>query len=127
MSTEALLQAFPECDPGVLPLGSRVLVQIRTPEEKSKGGIILSHNDQETTFWNTTVAKVISAGPLAFHSRNTQTLWPEGAWCKPGDYIRAPKYGGDRWKAGEAYFMLINDLDILGLVTVDPLSITAFI
>jgi co-chaperonin GroES (HSP10) len=131
MSNEALNEAFPECDPGVKPLGSRVLLQIRTPETKSKGGIILSTNDRDTQMWNTSVAKVIGVGPLAFKNRNTQVTWPEGEWCNVGDYVRVPRYGGDRWvsenEAGEkAYYCLYNDLDILATVTTDPLQIKAF-
>jgi co-chaperonin GroES (HSP10) len=130
-SENALAEAFPAAEAGIQPLGSRVLIQIRTPETKSKGGIILSTNDQDTQLWNTSVAKVIAVGPLAFRNRNSQELWPEGAWCKPGDYVRVPRYGGDRWvsdakEGGKAYYCLYNDLDILGLVTVDPTDIKAF-
>lgn len=131
MKNPALEEAFPECDAGVFPLGSRILVQIKTPETKSKGGIILTEADKDTQMWNTTVAKVIATGPLAFHNRDTLKRWPEGDWCKTGDYVRVPRYGGDRWvctnKKGEkAYFILINDLDVLALVTTDPLEIKAF-
>lgn len=126
-----LEQAFPKADPGVRPLGSRVLVQIRTPETKSRGGIILTEGDKDTTMWNTQVAKVISLGPLAFHNRNTAEIWPEGAWCATGDYVRAPRYGGDRWTSPaddgqKAYYVLLNDLDVLAVVTCDPLAMKAF-
>jgi co-chaperonin GroES (HSP10) len=129
--TTPLEEAFPACDPGVKPLGSRILVQIRTPEQKTKSGIILTTNDQDTQMWNTSVAKVIACGPLAFRSRSDQALWPEGEWCKAGDYVRVPRYGGDRWvstnDAGDkAYYVLYNDLDVLGTVTTDPLLIKAF-
>ena len=131
MSEDALAQAFPPADPGVKPLGSRVLVQVRSPETKTKSGIILTDNDQDTQYWNTSVAKVVAVGPLAFRNRNDQTLWPEGAWCKEGDFVRVPRYGGDRWKVdlpegNKAHFILINDLDVLGAVTTDPLAIKAF-
>lgn len=131
MKNPALEEAFPVCDPGVHPLGSRILVQIKTPETKSKGGIILTESDKDTQMWNTTVAKVIATGPLAFHNRDTLKRWPEGDWCKVGDYVRVPRYGGDRWvctnnKGEKAYYILINDLDILALVTTDPLEIKAF-
>ena len=130
MSVE-LEQAFPDADAGIRPLGSRVLVQIRTPETKTRGGIILTEGDKDTTMWNTQVAKVISCGPLAFRNRNTAELWPEGAWCSEGDFVRAPRYGGDRWTApakngDKAYYVLLNDLDVLGVVTSDPLAIKAF-
>jgi len=132
MSLEDLQQAFPEVDSGVKPLGSRILIQIRSPETRSKGGIILTDSDKDTQYWNTTVAKVVAVGPLAFKNRNTQESWPEGDWCKPGDFVRAPRYGGDRWKHTDAsgktgYFCLINDLDVLAAITTDPLQIKAFI
>tara|TARA_R110002110_G_scaffold114911_2_gene285038 strand:- start:2395 stop:2589 length:195 start_codon:yes stop_codon:yes gene_type:complete len=61
--------------------------------------------------------------------------WPEGDWCKKGEFVRVAKYGGDRWEtklpdndANEsAMFVIFNDLDIIGQVTGDPLMIKAFI
>ena len=131
-SEDALAEAFPAVDAGVQPFGSRVLVQIRTPRKVTRGGIILSSETQDTEKWNTQVAKVISVGPLAFKNRNTQESWPEGDWCKPGDFVRVPKYGGDRWevaftKNDSAMFVIFNDLDIIGQVTGDPLAVKAFI
>ena len=131
-SYDGLDEAFPPCDAGVKPFGSRVLCQIRTPKTKTKGGIILSNDVRETEHYNTQVAKVISVGALAFKNRNSMESWPEGSWCGPGDYVRVAKYGGDRWEIpmpdGEtALFVIFNDLDIIGQVTGDPLAIRAFI
>jgi co-chaperonin GroES (HSP10) len=131
-SEDALAQAFPSVDPGVRPFGSRVLVQIRTPRKVSKGGIILAEDTRDTEKWNTQVAKVISLGPLAFKNRDTMQSWPEGDWCTPGQFVRVPKYGGDRWEVkfsddDSAMFVIFNDLDIVGDVTGNPLSIKAFI
>lgn len=130
--TDEMKEAFPEADCGVIPFGSRVLVQIRTPKTKTKGGIILTRDTVDTEKWTTQVAKVISVGPLAFKNRNTQESWPEGDWCKPGDFVRVPKYGGDRWEVpisrdDSAMFVIFNDLDIIGQVTGDPLTVKAFI
>ena len=122
--------AFPKVDPNYEPFGSRVLVQLRVSKSKTKGGIILIDETRDTEHWNTQVAKVIAVGALAFHNRNTFELWPEGTWCHPGDYVRVPKYGGDRWsvKLGddEIVFAAFNDLDLGGRVP-DPLKMTAFI
>ena len=125
-------EAFPACDPGVLPFGSRVLVQIRTPKKKTAGGIILTDSDRETEIYNTQVAKVIAVGSLAFKNRNTMTTWPEGSWCEVGDFVRVPRYGGDRWSVktdtGEdAIVVIFNDLDLVGKVTGDPLAVKAFL
>jgi co-chaperonin GroES (HSP10) len=125
-------EAFPACDPGVEPFGSRVLVQIRTPKKKTAGGIILTDSDRETEIYNTQVAKVIGMGSLAFKNRNTMETWPEGSWCSVGDFVRVPRYGGDRWSVktdtGEdAIVVIFNDLDLVGKVTGDPLAIKAFL
>jgi co-chaperonin GroES (HSP10) len=131
-SEHALALAFPAVDAGIQPFGSRVLVQIRNPREVTQSGIILTRDTKDTDKWNTTTAKVISVGPLAFKNRNTMAAWPEGDWCAPGEYVRVPKYGGDRWEVAKSdsevgLFVILNDLDIIGRVTGDPLAIRAFI
>lgn len=129
---QTLEEAFPNIEPGVQPLGSRVLVQVRSPKAKTKGGIFLPSETQETIAANTQVAKVRALGPLCFQSRTTGQPWPEGAWCKEGEYVRIPKYGGDRFevKVGEdsvALFVLYNDLDLIGKITCDPRDVLAFV
>lgn len=133
---DAIAEAFPAANAGVQPFGSRVLVQIRTPKTKTAGGLILHSESRDTEKWNTQVARVVSVGPLAFKNRDTMQSWPEGSWCNPGDFVRVPKYGGDRWEVPlgmkdgnneSAMFVIFNDLDIIGQVTGDPLAIKAFI
>ena len=136
-SDEAALQeAFPEVDPGALPVGGRILVQLRRTKKKTtSAGIILVEETRETEKWNAQVAKVIALGPLAFRNRETMELWPEGVWVKEGDFIRAPRWGGDRWEIpvpgqpdeDPALFMIINDHESISLVTGDPLSFKAFV
>lgn len=132
ISEQSLAEAFPETDPGIQPFGSRVLVQIRNPKQRTASGIILDNGTKETEKWNTQSAKVISMGPLAFKNRNTMEPWPEGNWCQPGEFVRVPKYGGDRFECdlgdvGSALFCVFNDLDIIGRVTIDPRKMRAFI
>jgi co-chaperonin GroES (HSP10) len=131
---DAMAEAFPAVDAGIQPFGSRVLIQIRTPKKKSAGGIIIDiSGSNETEKWNTQIGKVISLGPLAFKNRNDMKSWPEGDWCKAGEFVRVAKYGGDRWEvkipdtSDSAMFVIFNDLDIIGQVTGDPLAIRAFI
>ncbi len=124
-------EAFPNIDFGILPTGSRVLVQIRRPKAKI-GSILLSDYSKEAEQDNTQVAKVIAIGPLSFRNRNTMELWPEGAWYKKDDIVFVPKYAGSRWKRdipeqkGEKVeFVIFNDLDIVGIVYADPLAVQA--
>ena len=132
-----LAWAFPSVDPGAKPLGGRILVQLRRTKKRTTGaGIILVEETKETEKWNNMVAKVIEIGPIAFCHRDTMKPWPEGSWCKAGDYIRVPKWGGDRWEVkvpGEddleepALFMILNDHEVIAKVTGDPLAMRAFI
>ena len=128
----ALVEAFPAVSAGIQPLGSRILVQIKTPKTKTASGIILHAETIETEKWNTQVAKVVSLGPVAFKNRTSLDAWPEGDWVAPGDFVRVPKYGGDRFSVKineeeEAIFVIFNDLDLVGKITGDPLAVKAFI
>jgi co-chaperonin GroES (HSP10) len=129
--------AFPSVDPGAKPLGGRILVQLRRTKKKTTGsGIILVEETKEAEKWNNMVAKVIEVGPLAFKNRDTMQGWPEGSWCVAGDYIRVPKWGGDRWEVkvpeedqaeDPALFMILNDHEIIAKVTCSPLAMGSFI
>jgi co-chaperonin GroES (HSP10) len=90
-------ECFPVVDHGVEVAGDRVLVQLRRQKVKSKGGIILVEETQQTLKFNETVAKVVQIGPLAYKSPDTLEPWIEGPWCKVGDLVRTIKYGGDRF------------------------------
>jgi co-chaperonin GroES (HSP10) len=125
--------AFPDVDPGLIPFGDKVLVQIRTPMTRTKGGIFVPEESRDAELWNTQVAKVISLGPVAFHNRDTLQPWPELQWCKEGDFVRVPKYGGDRWEVrvpnstDPALFVLFRDVDLVGKITGDPLEMVAYL
>lgn len=142
---QTLDEAFPDVDPGTEPFGSLVLLQIKAAAVKTAAGLHIVQNTIETESDNTRVAKVIACGPLAFHSRDTGKPWPEGAWAKPGEYVRIGLYGGDRWKVlydtvevrgrdGRiertekvyAEFALLDDLVLKGRVK-DPLATLAYL
>ena len=129
--------AFPSVDPGAKPRGGRILVQLRRTKKKATSmGIILVEETKETEKWQNMVARVVEIGPLAFKHRETMLPWPEGSWCAVGDYIRVPKWGGDRWEVkvpGEdeledsALFMVLNDHEVIAKLTGDPLAMRAFL
>ena len=122
--------AFPDIKPYVQAVGQRLIVQVRTPATKSRGGILFANDTRESEKWNTAVARVISMGDLAYCDRNTGDGWPEGPWCKEGDFVLIPKYGAHTWQqpipgrdAGdEALFSIINDRDVIGVWDADPLA-----
>ena len=132
-----LAWAFPSVEPGAKPLGGRILVQLRRTKKKAtSAGIILIEETKETEKWQNMVAKVIEIGPLAFKHRDTMLSWPEGSWCVAGDFIRVPKWGGDRWEVkvpneddleDPALFMILNDHEAIAKVVGDPLAMKAYL
>jgi co-chaperonin GroES (HSP10) len=125
-------EAFPVVDPGALPLGARVLVQLRKTKTKTASGIILPQETRDTERAQNPVGKVISVGPLAFKKRDTMEPWPEGSWCEVGDFLRVPKWTGDRWEVRIAddesiEFMIMNDHEVIAKITGNPLQTKAFI
>jgi co-chaperonin GroES (HSP10) len=112
-------------------------VQLRRTKQKMTGtGIILVEETKEAEKWQNMVAKVLKIGPLAFKNRDTMQGWPEGSWCVVGDYIRVPKWGGDRWEVSvpgedeledKALFMVLNDHEVIAKLTGNPLAMKAFL
>ena len=134
-SEEDLNWAFPEVDSGMTPFGGRVIVQLRRIKKKT-GRIILVEETKENEKWNNMIGKIVSIGSLAFKNRDTMNEWPEGAWAKIGDYVRVPKWGGDRWEIKDptssenedpVLFMTLNDHELIARVTSNPLSFKAYV
>jgi co-chaperonin GroES (HSP10) len=68
----------------------------------------------------TTVLFVLEVGPDAYKD---QAKFPNGAWCKKGDFILVRTYSGTRFKIFGKEFRLIND-DQVDAVVQDPRGIT---
>lgn len=124
---------FPEVDPGMLPFGSRVLVQLKKPGKVTRGGIVLPEDTVEAEQDNTQVALVRATGPLAYRKRDNLAEWPEKMWCKPGTIVRVPRFGQHERlifpdKDGEPVeFRLYDDFQMLGVVTSDPDRFRAYL
>lgn len=120
--------AFPLIDPGVTPLGARVIIQLRTVRSKTQSGLILVDDTKTFNKANTQLGKLISVGPIAFRNRDTGALWREGVWAKPGDLVRIPKWGGDRFERkipgteDTAIFCIFSDHEIIAKI--DPEAFT---
>ena len=128
--------AFPNVRAGMEPLGGRVVIQLRRIKKKTAGKIILVEETKENEKWNNMIGKIVAIGPLAFKNRDTMQPWPEGTWAQVGDYVRVPKWGGDRWeiKAPDAddledpvLFMTLNDHELISKVTSNPLKFKAYV
>lgn len=133
---QTLDEAFPDVFPGAVPLGERVLVQLRSAKRVSKGGILLPEEAREYERSMTTIGKVIAVGSLAYRDReDPKKFWPEGSWCVVGDYVRVPKWGGDRWEfpvseepdSPVARFVIYKDREIIAKIVGDPLNFKDYI
>ena len=135
--SEELAWAFPEVPPGIEPFGGRVVIQLRRVKKKvTSAGIILVEETKETEKWQNMIGKIVAMGPLAFKNRDTMQPWVEGTWAQVGDYVRVPKWGGDRWeirvpgeddKEDPVLFMTLNDHELIAKVTANPLSFKAYV
>lgn len=133
IASQSLEEAFPEVDSGIQPLGGRVLIQMRRATKKSKGGILLVEETSETVKWNQQVGKVIALGAMAFRDRGSGESWKEGAWVRVGDFVRVPRWNGDRVEIPvkgsdtPVTFVVFNDHELICKVTGDPLALRAYI
>lgn len=132
---QELAWAFPNVNAGMEPLGGRLIVQLRRIKKKA-GMIIIVDETKENEKWNNMIGKVVALGPLAYKNRDTMQSWPEGSWAQVGDFVRVPRWGGDRWEikdpANDAsedpvLFMTINDHEVIAKVTSNPLSFKAYV
>lgn len=133
VSGRSLEELFPSVDPEFRPFGSKLLIQLRRVLLTSKGGIHLVEETGDTEAWNMQVGKIIAMGPLAFKNRKSADVWPEGMWAQVGDFVRFPRWGGDRLsldlKDGNkpVVILILNDSDLLGAYTGDPCEVRAYL
>lgn len=98
------------------PTGWRIAILPYRGSEKSKGGIILAEETQKRTQLATTCGYVLKVGALAYAD---QDKFPDGPWCKEGDWILFGRYAGARIAIDGGEIRLLNDDEILGVVN-DP-------
>jgi co-chaperonin GroES (HSP10) len=133
VSDRSIEDLFPDVDPECEPLGSKVLVQLRRVLLMSRGGIQLVEETGDTEAWNIQIGKVIALGPLAFKNRKTGDPWPEGLWVKVGEYVRFPRWGGDRLTIDledgnkPVVILILEDYHMLVKYKGDPRKVRAYL
>jgi co-chaperonin GroES (HSP10) len=65
------------------------------------------------------VCKVLKVGPSAY---NDKGRFPDGPWCKEGDWVVITKYAGSRLYIDGGELRIVNDDEVIAQVD-DPLSI----
>jgi len=101
------------------PTGWRIAILPYRGAEKSKGGIVLAEETQKRTQLATTCGYVLKMGNLAF---SDESKFPNGPWCKQGDWIIFGRYAGSRITIDGGEIRILNDDEIIGILN-DPSDI----
>ena len=102
-----------------IPQGYRILCAIPEQEKEFEGGILKPEEMLRHDELLTTVLFVVSMGPDCYVDKER---FPNGAYCKPGDFILVRPNAGTRLVIHGREFRIINDDSIEGVVD-DPRGI----
>jgi co-chaperonin GroES (HSP10) len=95
------------------PTGWRISLLPYRGARVTKGGIAIAEETQKKTQLATTCAYVLEVGPLAYCD---ESKFPDGPWCKPGDWIVFGRYAGSRIPIEGGEIRLINDDEVLATI-----------
>ena len=103
------------------PTGWKLLCIVPDVSETFENSTIVKADTfMKTEEHATTVLFVLKVGPDAYKDT---AKFPNGAWCKAGDFVLVRTYSGTRFKIYGKEFRLIND-DQVDAVVQDPRGIT---
>lgn len=112
--SEELAAKLPE------PTGYRLLIALPEIAEKTEGGVFMPDGLKKDEGTASIIGFVLKAGPDAY---SDATRFPNGGWCKEGDFVIFRSYSGTRFKVHGKEFRLIND-DTVEAVVDDPRGYT---
>lgn len=101
------------------PSGYRILCAIPEMEKEYESGIIKADETVRVEETLTTVLFVVDLGPDCYLDK---ARFPNGPWCKKGDFILVKPYAGSRLVIHGREFRIIND-DTVEAVVDDPRGI----
>ena len=95
------------------PTGWRILILPFKMKEKTKGGILMGQDTLERQQVASQCANVLAVGPHAYRDKKR---FPDGPWCKVGDWIMFARYAGSRIKIEGGEVRLLNDDEVLATI-----------
>lgn len=98
------------------PSGYRLLIALPEVEETTEGGIYIPEERRSAESVASVVGYVMKSGPDAY---NDEKRFPNGPWCKEGDWIVMRAYSGTRLRIHGKELRIIND-DSVEAVIEDP-------
>lgn len=102
------------------PAGYRLLIALPEVSEKTDGGVYMPDSLKSAEEVASILGFVLRVGPQAY---NDPERFPDGPWCKEGDFVIFRAYSGTRFKIAGKEFRLIND-DTVEAVVDDPRGFT---
>ena len=94
------------------PTGWRILVLPFKMPEKTKGGLYFGQDTLERQQVASTCGLVLAMGPHCYD----KDKFPEGPWCKKGDWIIFARYAGSRIQIDGGEVRLLNDDEVLATI-----------
>jgi len=98
------------------PSGYRLLIALPEVEEQTEGGLYIPDERRVAESVASIVGYVMKMGPDAYAD---EKRFPNGPWCKEGDWVVMRAYSGTRVRIHGKEFRLIND-DSVEAVVEDP-------
>ena len=95
------------------PTGWRLIVLPFKMDEKTKGGIIMNETTLEKQQVASQCGNVLAMGPQCYTDKER---YPEGPWCKVGDWVIFARYAGSRIQIEGGEIRLLNEDEILATV-----------
>ena len=102
------------------PVGYRLLIALPQVEETFDSGIIKADRTVYEEKILTVVGLVLDMGNEAYSDKDR---FPNGPWCKVGDYVMFRANTGTRFRFNGVEYRLMNDDSIEAVVT-DPRGVT---
>ena len=96
-----------------IPVGYRVLVRLPSIEDKFEGGIAKAASTIREEYILSMVGVVTDMGNQAYKDAER---FPDGPWCKEGDYVMFRANTGTRFKVGKEEYRLMNDDSIEAVI-----------
>ena len=95
------------------PTGWRMVVLPFKMADKTKGGLHLVQETLERQQVGSTCGLVLAQGPDCY---NDKDRYPEGPWCKTGDWVIFARYAGSRIQIDGGEVRLLNDDEVLATI-----------
>jgi|TARA_R110000824_G_scaffold48581_4_gene137141 co-chaperonin GroES (HSP10) len=119
LDTKRKLKEKKELEKIPQPTGFRLVILPLMLKKKTEAGLHLTDETIEQAQITTNICKILKVGSDAYKDKER---FPNGPWCKEGDWVIIAKYAGSRITIEGGELRIINDDEILATID-DPRDI----